>query len=132
MRWLVCHHTGVAGDQTAETIARYHVEHNGWPSIGYHLCIHPDGRIEYVGDFLTVRYNVASQNLFCIGICVIGDFTRSQPTALALAATAEVTAYLKQEIPGVVVVGHREITVPGWETTCPGNTFLGGWKVAVA
>jgi N-acetylmuramoyl-L-alanine amidase len=131
--YLAIHHSGVNVDSTALSIAEYHVNVMGWAEgIGYHWLVHWDGRIEYVGDILTARANVAKRNREVVGICVIGDLTSSQPTPLALTATVRLSAYLKQLIPGAVVVGHREITVAGWETTCPGNTFLGGWKAAVA
>jgi len=130
VRYIVLHHSGVAGDQSAATIANYHVQSNGWPGIGYHYLVHPDGLIEYVGDVLTVRYNVASRNKECIGVCLPGDFTSIPPTDQQLAAARALVRFLQGVVPAASVVGHGDIALPGWETSCPGATWP-GWRQRV-
>lgn len=122
------HHSAVDRDNTAVEIASYHVNVLGWPGIGYHWLVHPDGRIEYVGDLRTVRYNVAKRNPEVIGICLPGDFTRHPPTDAALDSTRRLVAWLRAEpVLQAEVVSHGEIAVPGWETACCGATWP-TWK----
>ena len=131
LKWLVVHHTATAGDVTAQAIARYHVVTLGWPGIGYHLLVHQDGSIDYVGDILQVRYNVASLNPQVIGVCLPGDFTNRPPGRLQLEAARDLLANLQVALGWAVpIAGHREIALPGYGTSCPGDTFLLGprWK----
>lgn len=122
INYLVIHHSGVDRDSTAEAIAAYHVDSLGWPGIGYHFLVHQDGRVEYVGDIATVRYNVAGRNHEVIGICLPGDFTSHRPTEVALSSTGELIANLRivlgRPLP---VVGHRDIAFS--PTACPGDTW---------
>lgn len=131
IRYLVVHHTGVAADSTAAAIARYHGEALGWPGIGYHFVVHQDGALEYAGDILEVRYNVARRNLEVVGICLTGDFTHQPPGRAQLEAAQGLLANLQYALGWFVpVVGHREIALPQFATSCPGDTFLEGprWK----
>ncbi len=131
LNWLVVHHTATAGDVTAHAIARYHVANLAWPGIGYHLLVHQDGSIDYVGDILQVRYNVASLNPQVIGVCLPGDFTNRPPGRLQLEAARDLLANLQFALGWAVpIAGHREIALPGYGTSCPGDTFLKGprWK----
>jgi len=123
VRYLVIHHTAVDVDNTAEEIARYHVQQLGWPGIGYHFVVHPDGGIDYVGDIGTVRYNVAKRNQECIGICLTGDFSNHWPSEEQLRSARSVIHAMRLFVPTASVVGHRDIAVPGWETSCPGETW---------
>lgn len=125
VKYIVVHHTGVDVDNSAKEIASYHVNAEGWPGIGYHFLVHPDGTIDYVGDITTTRYNVATLNEFCIGICVVGDFTLRQPTPKALRSTSLLVNWLRADpVPQAIVVGHRDVAVEGWRTACPGDTWL--------
>ena len=149
LKWLVVHHTaggylksGRPRDYSAREIARYHTAPGNedgtggldWPGIGYHFLIHENGGMEYVGDILTIRYNVARQNDKVIGICLSGNFTRHWPPPKQLAATKKLLANLQYALGWAVpIMGHREIALPGFGTSCPGDTFLEGprWKDAL-
>ncbi|MGQ9676579.1 MAG: peptidoglycan recognition protein family protein [Chloroflexota bacterium] len=125
---VILHHTaGANRDFSAAEIADYHVKTQGWPGIGYHFLIHPDGRVDYVGDIATVRYHVGDLNAGSIGICLAGDFSRERPTATALARARQliqkgIWPVLGRRVP---VRGHVEV----WRqanrgpTSCPGDTF---------
>jgi hypothetical protein len=135
IRYLVIHHSGVERDSTALSIARYHSRVLGWPGIGYHFLVHQDGLIEYVGDILEVRYNVARRNHLVLGICLPGDFSRQQPAPAQLQAARLLCANLQFALGWFVpIVGHREIALPQFATSCPGSTFLEGprWKEDIA
>lgn len=130
VRYLVIHHSGVAWDSSACAIARYHVDTNGWPGIGYHWVVRQNGVIYYCGDLETVRYNVAGRNREVVGICLTGDFTTAPPAALQLAAAGRLLRALRDEIGWAELTGHRDIAVPGYATACPGNTWE-DWRTAL-
>lgn len=133
---VIIHHTaGSNRDFTAAEIADYHVLVQGWPGIGYHFLVHPDGRLDYVGDIRTARYHVGDLNASTIGVCLAGDFSREWPTRVALARARQLI------VAGIWVVLGRRVAVRGhvevWEeagrgpTACPGATFW-QWRELVA
>lgn len=71
-------------------------------------------------------------NNISLGICLVGDFNRDEPTRAQLDACDELIRYLRQrcgradgrEIP---VRPHREMNPPQWATDCPGDVFPYGW-----
>lgn len=133
--YLVVHHSGVPQDSTAASIARYHGQVLGWPGIGYHYLVHQDGAIEYVGDILEVRYNVARRNHEVVGVCLPGDFTGQPPGQAQVEAARTLLANLQYALGWFVpILGHREIAPAGFATSCPGDTFLTGprWRDRVA
>lgn len=100
----------------------------GWPGIGYHFVVHEDGTIDYVGDIATVRYHLAGRNRECVGVCIPGDFTRVKPNELQLGAARNLVRVLRplldpDETGRVKVVGHRDVAMAGYGTTCPGETW---------
>lgn len=134
IRWLVVHHSGMDADSSAYAIAAYHVQRLGWPGIGYHFLVHQDGAIEYVGDVLSTRYNVAGLNRKVVGICLTGDFGLHSPGETQLFACRDLLANLQFALGWFVpIVGHREIALPRNPTLCPGDTFLEGprWREAI-
>ncbi|MCL5074211.1 MAG: peptidoglycan recognition protein family protein [Chloroflexi bacterium] len=121
---IVIHHSAVDHDNTALEIADYHTRVLGWPGIGYHFLVHQDGVQEYVGDVLTIRYNVARRNQNIIGICLPGNFMAKPPGRVQLEAARDLIANLQYALGWFVpVAGHRDTTAPGFETSCPGNTY---------
>lgn len=129
IKYLVVHHSAVDVDSTAASIADYHSRVLGWPGIGYHFLVHWDGSVEYVGDVMQKRYNVASRNTEVVGICLPGDFSNCMPKVpqrrMAKALMANIQMALGWFTP---IVGHREIALDS--TVCPGDT-LPAWKVDV-
>ena len=71
-------------------------------------------------------------NNISLGICLVGDFNRDQPTRAQLEACEELIRYLRErcgkidrgEIP---VRPHREMNPPRWATDCPGDAFPYSW-----
>lgn len=124
MHYLAIHHSGVNADSTAQSIAEYHVQHNGWAEgIGYHWLVHWDGRIEYVGDILTARANVAKRNREVIGICLPGNWNDDVPSDAQLGGALELVTWLRALLPWAEVRGHSEVALPAYPTTCPGLTW---------
>ncbi len=127
VRYLVIHHTGVDTDSDPASIAEYHLA-LGWPGIGYHFVIRYNGEIAQANDLSLGSYNVAGRNAECVGIVLTGNFTHHQPTPLQLGAARNLCRVLMpvldpDEDGSVLVVGHRDIALRGYETSCPGATW---------
>ncbi len=111
-------------------VAQYHVETQGWPGIGYHYYVKPDGTIYQTQRLETVSWHVSHNNDYTVGICVSGDFTYAPPPQIQIETTAYLSAWLMQElkIPEKNILGHKEF--PNNDTSCPGETWLKrmAWK----
>ena len=142
-RWhfIIVHNSGTR--QGNARIFDYYHRHvrrmrNG---LAYHFVIgngtsSGDGEIE-VGDRWRRQINgghVHSDylNNISLGICLVGDFNRDQPTRVHLDSCEELIRYLRarcgkvdgHEIP---VRPHREMNPPRWPTDCPGDIFPYRW-----
>jgi N-acetylmuramoyl-L-alanine amidase len=67
-----------------------------------------------------------------LGICLVGDFNRDQPTRMQLEACEELIRYLRERCGqsdgrSLIVRPHREVNPPRWATDCPGDAFPYGW-----
>ena len=132
VKYIVIHHGGVSGDYTSESVAKYHIDNNGWPSIGYHFVLHPDGNIDWVSDLDRASYNVYGRNDEVIGILYCGDFTKVAPIEIMLQRGHSLNAEIQYTFGWYVpVVGHRDIALPASPTSCPGDTWS-QWKHRVA
>ncbi len=122
IRYLVVHHSAIPPDKGPEVIARYHVEKQGWPGIGYHYFIDREGKIYQTNPLEVVSYHARNFNSSGVGICLAGDFTSSIPPEAQIQALGHLCAFLleKLNLGKEAVVGHQEL-VP---TICPG----GRWK----
>jgi N-acetylmuramoyl-L-alanine amidase-like protein len=142
-RWqfIVVHNSGTRqGNARAFDYYHRHVRRmqNG---LAYHFVIGNgtstgNGQIE-VGDRWRRQINgghVHSDylNNISLGICLVGDFNRDQPTRAQLESCEELIRYLRErcgktdrgEIP---VRPHREMNPPRWPTDCPGDVFPYSW-----
>ena len=140
-RYIVVHNSGTRqGNARAFDYYHRNVRHmvNG---LAYHFVIgngtsSGDGEIE-IGDRWRRQIqggHVHSDylNNIAIGICLVGDFNRDEPTAHQLAALEELIRYLRQRVGRIdhkwsVVKAHREINPPRWPTDCPGDRFPYRW-----
>ena len=133
-RYIVLHHSATEAGN-AETFGRFH-RRRGWDGLGYHFVIDngrggPDGQVE-VGP----RWTTQKQGAHCghtpgdeynrhgIGICLVGDFTRSDPSPAQQAALNKLLRHLMKTfgIAASNVIGHCQ--APNQNTACPGRTFL--------
>ncbi len=133
-RWtsIIIHHSGTATGG-AKTFDKYHRQKNGWDELGYHFVIGngtdtPDGHIE-VGP----RWHKQKHGAHCktannyynehgIGICLVGDFTRTRPTDRQLTSLNRLVRFLCDRcgIPPERIATHSDITR---KTRCPGHRF---------
>ncbi|HEY2680777.1 MAG TPA: N-acetylmuramoyl-L-alanine amidase [Candidatus Udaeobacter sp.] len=142
-RWqfIVVHNSGTRqGNARVFDYYHRHVRRmqNG---LAYHFVIGNgtstgDGQIE-IGDRWRRQINgghVHSDylNNISLGICLVGDFNRDQPTRAQLDACEELIRYLrdrcgKTERGTIPVKPHRDINPPRWPTDCPGDAFPYSW-----
>jgi hypothetical protein len=71
-------------------------------------------------------------NNIALGICLVGDFNRDQPTRAQLECCEELIRYLRQRCGKIdnhypIVKPHREMNPPRWPTDCPGDAFPYSW-----
>jgi len=126
---ITIHHDGMPPqnlrgmDQCArqiEIIRRGH-RNNGWADIGYHYIIDPEGRIWEGRPISLQGAHVKEHNPHNLGILVLGNFERQQPTPQAMHALDRfVAAQMRQYgIPLSRVLTHQELA----PTACPGRNL---------
>jgi hypothetical protein len=137
-QYIVIHHTATTAG-SVESINAAHLKNkdkngNPWLGIGYHFVIGngdgmADGAIEP-----TFRWRTQIQGAHAgstnkdynergVGICLVGNFEKTPPTAAQRKSVKLLVATLKAEyrIPAASVVGHKEIRASA--TECPGKLF---------
>jgi hypothetical protein len=143
-KYIVIHHSGV-DEGTMKSMDRYHREERHMEhGLAYHFVIGNgngmgDGEIG-VGQRWREQLNgghLASerQNTYCLGICLVGNFDRTKPTAKQMQSlTALMQALMKRcNLTSSTARTHQQINVVN--TRCPGRyfpmqTFLNGLKAA--
>ncbi len=136
-KWVavVVHHSATENGNAA-IFDKWHRERNHWEGVGYDFVIgngtdSGDGQVE-----VTFRWRKQIPGAHCggtannwankdgIGICLVGDFNRTVPTARQMQSLLKLIRYLQQRygIPGSRIYGHK--TTPGARVTdCPGRKF---------
>jgi len=140
-KYIVVHNSGTR-QGNARAFDYYHRKirrmKNG---LAYHFVIgngtsSRNGQIE-IGDRWRRQINGGHvhsdyMNNIGLGICLVGDFNRDQPTRAQLDACEELIRYLqercgKSDGRSLIVRPHREVNPPRWATDCPGDAFPYGW-----
>lgn len=129
-QYIVIHHSATASGG-AKAFDRMHRQ-NGWDELGYHFVIGNgsetgDGVIEVGSRWPKQKYGAHCKtpdnryNDFGIGICLVGDFDKSNPTPAQLRALARLTSHLMKtyNIPANRVIGHGDAK----PTECPGRNL---------
>jgi N-acetyl-anhydromuramyl-L-alanine amidase AmpD len=131
---ITIHHSAAPANVAPDRVAAYHVNTVGWPGIGYHFYVEPDGEIFQVNRLETVSYHVGNSNSYAVGICVSGTFNGVVPTPRQIEQAGHLIAWLMQKLNIKIenIMGHKEF--PENVTECPGNDWLDGkqWKQALA
>ena len=136
---LIVHHSATSNavtdyDATVRAIWDFHVNTNGWSDIGYNWLVAPDGTIyEGRGDDV-IGAHFCGQNSATTGICLLGNYVATAPSAAALEAITQLTAWkldalsldataMSVHAPSGLdlthISGHRD----GCATTCPGDSL---------
>ena len=121
---IAVHHSAIRGG-TAMAYARYHIDTNGWPCIGYHYVIDADGTIHKVNNLSTVSYHVGQSNRIACGVCFTGNYDEDTPPEAQLAAGAALIAELLRAMPWLQlndIWGHTQFPGYAWKS-CPGKLF---------
>jgi hypothetical protein len=126
----VIHHSATNAGGAA-SFDRYHREVNGWEELGYHFVIGngtqtPDGYVEVGSRWHKQKHGAHCKspgnyyNTHGIGICLVGDFTRTGPSRAQMASLHRLLHYLRTEarIAPSAIVSHGEIN---HKTQCPGR-----------
>lgn len=129
-RYIVLHHTA----SSAGSIESVHEAHigRGWDGIGYHFLIGNgngmgDGEIQPTFRWREQIHGAHAKspnneyNEHGIGICLVGNFEETQPSAAQLSSVKRLVGVLKNEygLTAGQVIGHRDVKA----TACPGKNF---------
>jgi N-acetylmuramoyl-L-alanine amidase len=124
---VILHHSAVPPSVGADRIARYQVDEQKWPGIGFHFFVLADGRLQQTQP-LEVVSNQAGDvgNRTGVGVCLAGNFTDQPPPEAQLSATANLVAWLLDELDLALeaIHGHSDYV----NTQCPGNTWSPVWR----
>jgi hypothetical protein len=121
---IVLHHSAVPASVGAARIAKYQVEKQGWPGVGFHYFVYDDGRIEQTQPLEVIAYHAGDANPTSAGICLAGNFTQQPPAEAQLLATSQLTAWLLQKLnlPIEAIHSHKDYVA----TACPGDQWDAG------
>ena len=133
---IVIHHSAKDNGNMA-MIDDYHRNHNGWDGVGYDFVIgngkgSRDGEVEVTFRW---RKQIAGAhvggtpnnwaNEQAVGICLIGDFTKTLPTFRQMQELKKLVRFLQKryKIPTWRIYGHSN--TPGYTrgSVCPGKYF---------
>lgn len=115
----VIHHSATSGGDPW-SFARYHVQTNGWPGIGYHFVIMPDGTTYQTNALETISYGVENMNTGSVNTCLVGNFEVTNPTAAQITAVVELHKRLASQLGQKPIVGHNDLKQT---TKCPGKNL---------
>ncbi|MFH1692148.1 MAG: N-acetylmuramoyl-L-alanine amidase [Candidatus Omnitrophota bacterium] len=131
-KYIVVHHSVTeAGD--ARSLDLIHRKRGFNRGLGYHFVIDNgtntkvDGQIEssarWIKQLDGAHCSAGGMNKCAIGICLVGDFTSSEPTAGQMESLVLLVNTLKDyyHMPSSRVLRHKD--VPGAKTECPGKSF---------
>lgn len=130
---ITVHHDGMspflATDERSvagriELIRRGHLA-RGWGDIGYHFVVDRSGRVWQGRPLVWQGAHVKDRNEGNVGVLVLGNFERQQPSEAQLRAVSTHLASLCSvyRVSPRSVLTHREW--PGAATLCPGRNLQG-------
>lgn len=130
-RWIVAHHSAIPQGNAA-IYGRAHRERGMENGLAYHFVIgngidSGDGEIEigprWMRQIKGGHVHREDINEVGIGICLVGNFEQTRPTAKQMLAFQELMDYLRSNVVGTRIrfAVHKEID-PG-RTACPGRFF---------
>ena len=128
-RYIVVHHSA-STTGSASSFDREHRASRGWDELGYHFVIgngrgSADGAVEVGPRWWKQKYGAHAKttdnrfNDFGIGICLVGNFDVTRPTAKQQQELVRLVAWLMEtyDVPRQNIIGHRDTK----STACPGK-----------
>ncbi len=131
-KYIIIHHS-VTDTGDARSLDLIHRRRGFDKGLGYHFVIDNgtntkvDGQIEasarWIKQLNGAHCAASKMNNHAIGICLVGDFTYTQPSSSQMESLLLLTNTLKDYygIPSSRILRHKD--VPGAKTECPGNSF---------
>lgn len=118
---IVIHHSVVYEQDDRTTlleVQRSHRADRGWADVAYHYFVGRDGQV-YEGRDLHVRgTHVAGHNTGSVGLCLLGNYMRDQPTDLQIGAARQLVAWLAAQLRLTHLAPHSAFN---GDTVCPGR-----------
>lgn len=123
LRLLVVHHSALPPSDGPREIQRLHQQQRGFADVGYHYLIDAGGAI-FEGRPIGVRgAHVGGYNTGAVGVCLLGNFERIEPTQAQNASLSALATALHHAFDITHLAGHRDL--PAQNTLCPGaNLWL--------
>ncbi|OHB61437.1 MAG: hypothetical protein A2167_04330 [Planctomycetes bacterium RBG_13_46_10] len=137
---IVIHHSGTKNGDSA-IFDKWHRENNHWQGVGYDFVV-GNGSNSGNGE-VEVTYRWQKQvtgahvggtpgnwaNKDAVGICLVGDFNKTQPTNAQMQSLVKLVRFLQNRygIPRSRVYGHKDTPGVGTVTDCPGRNFPMTW-----
>lgn len=128
--WIVIHHSATATGGAAAFDKMHRAK--GWDELGYHFVIGNgtdtgDGQVEVGSRWPKQKWGAHAKtpdnryNEHGIGICLVGNFDITRPTARQMASLERLVTYLMKtyHIPPDHILGHRDTK----STDCPGHNM---------
>lgn len=105
---------------SAEAFARYHVNHLGWPGIGYTFVIDDDkDQIIWCWDLDVRTAHVGNSNTYAIGTCFVGDFRTQEPKEHQLQNAADLSMVLIDYLSNIKEIKpHSDFPGYSWKKCC--------------
>lgn len=123
IRYAIIHHSATDEGNVA-IFRKNHIEEKKFSDIGYHYVIcnghgGPDGKIQEGRHILFAGAHAVGRNDDSVGICLVGDFTKTKPTSLQMEALYKLLRELMGKYPITFdrVLAHKEVSA----TECPGS-----------
>lgn len=127
---IIIHHSESPGGN-AGFLRHIHVHDNGWNDIGYHYVIcngishgvwytEGDGAVQFGRAEMVQGAHARGANADSIGICLIGNLAKNNPTPKQITALTTLCLDLCKKYsldPATAVIGHRDVC----RTDCPGE-----------
>lgn len=124
--YIIIHHSASKDHGTLDFVGLrdWHVNHNGWPDIGYNFVLEDiNGRYTAImgrhpND---IGYHCSGMNHKSLGICFVGNFEKSMPPVDQWNLGVRLVRWLleKYNLSTHRVEGHRYFKA----TACPGKNF---------
>ncbi len=124
---IILHHSAVPPSVGARQIADFQVKKQGWPGVGFHFFVGADGKLQQTQPLEVVSNHAGDAgNLVGVGVCLAGDFTKQPPPDPQLVATANLVAWLLDDLDLSLeaIHGHNDYI----NTQCPGDTWKTTWR----
>ncbi len=149
LKKMIIHHTGEVIDESRNpmelmrAIYAYHTLSRGWGDIGYNYVIDQKGNIYEgrSGGPLIVGAHTAFHNVGSLGVALMGNFNKEEPTeaqlhvlTLLLADHAKrfrINPYGRSDFlekKTYNIMGHRHAAARGHGTACPGKNIVNKLK----